>query len=153
MQSRVPILTTIPDSGIYCIQNHVTGKCYIGKSKQLANRIQIHSKYENRSNRHLQEDIKKYGIGLFSYSILEASFPDQLTFLEQKWIEEYQSRGIDLYNKTRSTEVIHTINMNTRAWRRLKKLRLSIAKKDPEGDIMTMGETVEYLLDCLGVER
>lgn len=46
----------------------------------------------------------------------------------------------------------HSVNLNTRTFRRLKKLRASMGKKDVEGDIMTMGETVEYLLDYKGVE-
>lgn len=33
---------TLPMSGIYCITNTVTGKCYVGQSKNVYERVQVH---------------------------------------------------------------------------------------------------------------
>ena len=60
--------------GIYKITNIINGKCYIGQSTDLAQRIRKHIKTllkgTNR-NEHLQNAYKKYGTGNFIIEIIE----------------------------------------------------------------------------------
>lgn len=81
--------------GIYCIQNKVNGKRYIGQSINLESRTSdIHR------NRHLNASIEKYGIENFSVTIIEECTVDDLDARERYWIAHYgttdNTRG---YNK------------------------------------------------------
>jgi len=80
---------------IYCIQNKITGKKYIGKSINLQSRLAQH-KYvlkkeiiSGGTNPHLYASCKKYGIENFEVSILEqfkVNNPEFLTEREIFWI-------------------------------------------------------------------
>lgn len=59
-------------SGIYCIENTVTGKKYIGSSKNIFKRLKDHMyklKKNVHPNKHLQSSFNKYNIENFSYKI------------------------------------------------------------------------------------
>lgn len=82
--------------GIYQIRNLVNNKIYIGSSKTLARRFQIHinslrkGKHENF---HLQQAFNKYGENNFIFEIIEfCELPEQYK-AEQYWINRFFGKG------------------------------------------------------------
>lgn len=88
--------------GIYRITNIIDNKCYIGKSLNIEGRINDH-KINRRSNKHLQNAIKKYGIENFTFEILEECTKDNYSEREIYWIEYYDSMN-NGYNETSGGE-------------------------------------------------
>ncbi|MGE5657109.1 MAG: GIY-YIG nuclease family protein [Actinomycetota bacterium] len=68
--------------GIYAIVNNVTGKFYIGKTKDFYKRYTIYSsafrKGANPGNKALVKDVIKYGRENFAFRILEVLTFDEL---------------------------------------------------------------------------
>jgi len=61
-------------SGVYKITNIINGKCYIGSSLNLYNRLGVHKtslKYNRHENEYLQKAYNKYGVQNFTIEILE----------------------------------------------------------------------------------
>ena len=61
-------------SGVYKITNEVTGKFYIGSSKDIDARFERHKtllRTNNHVNTILQRSWNKYGPGKFTFAILE----------------------------------------------------------------------------------
>jgi hypothetical protein len=83
-----PIHTEI--KGIYCIVNTVNNKKYIGRSKNIYNRIKIHlDELKNKShhNYKLQEDYNTYGENAFKFLLLEESSKiEDFPSMEHSWI-------------------------------------------------------------------
>lgn len=91
-------------TGVYCIENKIDGKAYIGSAaKSLGRRMTGHRYYLNKgqhNNQHLQRAWLKYGKTNFVFSILELCLPEVCTEREQYWIDFYQSFDRELgYNK------------------------------------------------------
>jgi group I intron endonuclease len=81
-------------SGIYCFENLVNGKRYIGQSKDILRRLQEHEVRLLRGvdkSTNLQRAVDKYGIGNFRFSILEECICEELNEREIYWISAYQS--------------------------------------------------------------
>ncbi len=82
-------------SGIYCITNTINNKVYIGKSKNLKARLNVHL-YELKNNKHhsfhLQRSVNKYGIENFKFEILE--------YCNEKLLDEKENIHIFKYNST-----------------------------------------------------
>ena len=89
-------------SGIYCIENIVTNKKYIGQSVDIDTRWKKH-KYElnrdNHKNKYLQSAWNKYGEDKFKFYILELCSEEELDEKEIYWIEHYNTVDRELgYN-------------------------------------------------------
>ena len=104
--------------GIYCIFNEYNGKVYVGKSKNIYNRIRQHIYYLNRSskdeNRYLINSWNKYGYKNFSYFVLEYldNFNEKLlSERELFWIEFLQSDnrlyGYNLRKDSSTKMIVH----------------------------------------------
>lgn len=102
-------------SGIYCIRNIVNNKVYIGKSKNIYNRITQHIYLlRNKSkdeNRYLINAWHKYGEDKFEYFVLEYLEFDEQLLKERElfWIETYNAIDRNIgYNlrKDSSTNMI-----------------------------------------------
>lgn len=81
-------------SGIYCIENIVKHKRYIGQSVDINRRKyeHIHSLSNNKHlNAYLQRSWNEYGEENFKFSILELCNKSQLKSREVYWIEFYDS--------------------------------------------------------------
>ena len=97
-------------SGVFCVRNTVTGKLLFGSSLNLEGVFNRHKfglsigKHENAA---LQQDWNTYGADAFAFEILEEvkvtddeffDLKDELTLLEQIWMEKLQPFGENGYN-------------------------------------------------------
>jgi group I intron endonuclease len=102
---------TPKQAGIYQIKNLINGKVFLGSSTNLhgpLNRDRFMLTTGVHRNEQLQKDWNKLGPSAFSFDILEVvkqkddpnfSLEDELTLLEQIWIEKLQPFGECGYNK------------------------------------------------------
>lgn len=84
--------------GIYCIENMINNKKYIGHSKNIYQRISTHRANmtygHNSGNRYLNNSVKKHGLDNFTYYVLEYldTYDDCLIKkLELYYIQKYQA--------------------------------------------------------------
>lgn len=82
-------------SGIYCIENQVNHKKYIGQSRDIYTRIKEHKKRLRckfpHENRYLQRAWDKYGEDAFTFSVIEKCDISCLDDREIYWISFYES--------------------------------------------------------------
>jgi len=91
------------DTGIYCIQNEIDGKCYIGKSVNIPKRWREHKAALRRGchhNKHLQKAWDCYGEKSFLFKVLEYAAPNELGDLEIAYISKFKAFGENGYNFT-----------------------------------------------------
>jgi group I intron endonuclease len=91
------------NSGIYCITNTLTGKKYIGQSKNIKRRFNRHKRVSITKRKgecfYLQNAIGKYGVDNFTFEILlYATDRDYLNLMEQKCIEKFDTLAPKGYN-------------------------------------------------------
>lgn len=99
--------------GVYQIKNLVTGKIFIGGSKNLQARINRHKfelKFGSEAIKELQEDYNKYGEENFTFEIIDElkpkdepgiNYKEDIEVLEQLWLEKLQpfdGKGYNLKN-------------------------------------------------------
>lgn len=78
-------------SGVYQINNIVTGAIYIGASRNIRRRIYSHFcslRHNYHENPHLQEDYDEYGEDSFRFKMLFACNPEELHEYEQRYITQ-----------------------------------------------------------------
>lgn len=83
-------LYTLKFSGIYCIENTVNHKRYIGSTKNIYGRLHSHKTKlvkGNHENSYLQNSVNKHGIDKFECYSIEFCEITFLTELEQKWVD------------------------------------------------------------------
>jgi len=98
-------------AGIYQVKNHQTGKILLGSSPNLHGPLNKHRfmlSIGRHDNPALQEDWNRFGAEAFTFEILEVVRPsddpqfsveDELTLLEQIWLEKLQPFGERGYNQ------------------------------------------------------
>lgn len=82
--------------GIYSITNNINSKRYIGKSKDIFERWQLHIEELNRNthyNKYLQRAWNKYGMVRFTFEILRKDEIVNLNQLEKDFIYIFQSNN------------------------------------------------------------
>lgn len=92
----------LPVCGIYMITCIPNNREYIGCSKNIVNRLNMHAKNllkNKHSNKGLQEDFNKYGAVAFKVELLQACTIDERLGLENILITKYYADGHDLYNQ------------------------------------------------------
>lgn len=122
--------------GIYCIENLINGKKYIGKSTNIEKRWAVHKcllqkeKHSKGCNRYLWSSVKKYGFDNFSFCILDETDEENLNRAELHWINFYKSYIRDLgYNLMVDSSTLNRHSEETKAL--MSKLRKG--KKMPDG--------------------
>lgn len=86
-------------SGVYKITNKVNGKFYIGSSKNIDDRWNVHKQYLNGNyhiNPKLQHAWNKYGEGNFLFEIVEETNNDQKLLFER---EQYYLDNLKSYDR------------------------------------------------------
>lgn len=93
--------------GIYKFYNKVTGRFYVGQSKNIENRIKYHQTLLKRlpvncqpAHYAMHEDYKKHGMDSFAYEILEECTVEQLDEREAYWMDK-----LDVYDPEKSYHV------------------------------------------------
>lgn len=76
--------------GIYCIENKINHKKYIGQSVDIKERWR-HERQNKKNNKHFTRAINKYGIDNFLFTILEECSPQELDDKEQLYIKKFNS--------------------------------------------------------------
>lgn len=120
--------------GIYCIQNEIDQKMYIGKSKNIYSRIQSHiyalNIKSNDENRHLINAWHKYGSENFKYFVIEYLEFNENLLKERElyWIQFYNTLDRSIgYNLRLDSETKMVVHEETR-----KKLsEANSGKKNP----------------------
>lgn len=82
------------NSGIYLIKNKITGKVYVGQSKNVKSRLFVHKsnlKLNKHYNHHLQSSVNKYGIESFVFKEIESCKVEELNKREIFWIQKLNS--------------------------------------------------------------
>ena len=100
----------VKPSGVYQVRNLANGKVLLGSSlnlEGLLNRNRFTLKTDSHPNKELQKDWNELGPDQFLFEILEVvqvqddpnfNLKDELTLLEQIWLEELQPFGERGYN-------------------------------------------------------
>ena len=88
--------------GIYCIENLINNKKYIGQSKNIYRRWKQHIKDSEIKQLPLYKSIRKYGIENFKFFILEECKITELTLREDYYITYYNSYVPNGYNLSRA---------------------------------------------------
>lgn len=83
-------MSRIKKCGIYCFQNKLDGKRYIGKSKDIEERYKGHIRASNNPKTHFHLSLNKYGIEAFDFYILEECSIDKLDEREIYYINLYR---------------------------------------------------------------
>lgn len=79
-------------SGVYRISCAASEKVYIGSAAKIAVRWRAHLGMLRRGEHHsihLQRSWAKHGESAFRFDVIEECAPENLTTLEQKWIDHY----------------------------------------------------------------
>lgn len=76
-------------SGIYCFENKINGKLYIGQAQDIRDRIQHH--IASKDKLYFHNALRKYGLINFNIYILELADLDKLSKLEIYYIAKYNS--------------------------------------------------------------
>ena len=89
--------------GIYSIKNTINGKLYIGKSRNVNIRIEVHKKKLRKNkhvNKHLQHSWNKYGEENFDIDIIEKFSIEELNLNECYYIKNFgainENKGYNL---------------------------------------------------------
>lgn len=144
-------------SVVYCIRNIISNRRYIGGTIDIKKRIVFHEYYLNKkirnvkaTNRHLYDDVQKYGWNKFVIEILETFQLTDRKYIYQRelyWIYHYNTIdrkcGYNLRRDTSSGMIVHDETRiiqsnNVRGsdnpnygnnWSESSKLRMSEIKK------------------------
>lgn len=136
-------------SGIYCIENKVNGKRYIGQSNNIERRRYEHMKLlrkGNHNNEYLQNSVNKYGINNFSFDVMAYCNIEKLNELEVKYIHDY-----DTMNKAKGYNLRDGGDRTTLSLESREKISQTRLRRIANGDIKVLGH--EYSRESIDKMR
>lgn len=86
---------------IYIIENLITGKFYIGRTKNPANRKRSHFSELKRNvhgNPRLQFSFNKYGANVFEFKVVDSCNDNLIESKEAEWFNAFDNNKYYLYN-------------------------------------------------------
>ena len=86
----------MPTCGIYMYKNLINGKIYIGQTVNVYLRRRQHENPTGQDRTHqfnseFHQDMRKYGVDNFEFSILEECLPEELNEREIYWISKFET--------------------------------------------------------------
>lgn len=117
---------------VYLITNIITGRQYVGQTKNnILNRFNDHAR-DKRSSRYLSSAIKKYGRENFKIEELVIAFSkEDLNYLETYFIENFNTMVPNGYNLSNGENRKGIISEQTREKMRAAKLGKKVKRTKP----------------------
>lgn len=119
------------NSGIYCIENIINGKKYIGQTINFDKRWKSHTSKLNRKKEHnsfFQNSWNKYGESSFIFYILEKCCKSNLDKKERFWIKKFNTIAPNGYNANDGGNTPKKISQETRTKIRMGLLGRTISE-------------------------
>ena len=134
-------------SAVYKIVNTVTGDSYIGSSKNVMHRWEVHkciSTWKRHPNNKMYQDMNKFGVDKFSFQILAPIIPECLKKVEQRLIEmlkptynDRRANGLDVERKKTTDKVYRKSEKHKQSLRKARK-KYSNKLCSYNGEIITL---------------
>jgi group I intron endonuclease len=87
-------------SGIYLFKNKLNGKAYVGQSKKVLTRKKQHERGDTKNSRRFHNAMKKHGVEIFNFEVLEYCSAELLDEREAYWINKLNTLYPKGYNLT-----------------------------------------------------
>ena len=89
---------------VFMLRNKINGKCFVSRTTDKASRVAFRCPHYNA---YFRADLKKYGKGNFEVIVLDtAQTPNELDAKTDKYIEQYNSRYPNGYNKRKTVSTV-----------------------------------------------